>query len=457
MWPEDKDLELIFKEGSTKHDHSYDPAAWDQMSIMLDKQRRRKILLWVLGAAFALFAGGYTTYSLLNDVSNQNIVTSEQHNLSTDSSSDIVSSPISVSENSYKNSNEELLETANNNVIISSTNTIDIVNNNQASIKSSATSKTRDSSAATNRTNSTKRFADTQNSVTDDNNVNKAVTNNAILVQQNNTSEQLTNVNLEANNNYQVAGNLEIVTAPAITPEIQKQANISSVSNIGILPILPFLTEIEVSQQPSLLEMTEFTDPIKPKRFLISGFAGIESSWTPNAEEFSSLDISLGIKTSYLLSNKLAVSLGANYRADTYTAGHTDYNAGEEFFEAGLVPMFTTADNDMLEISTGLFFTPSGAHNDGFLFSGQLISNIMLKENYNYNFEDATHNFESSWIGSNNTLFSNLELGVGYRRKLKNGHSADLSPYIKIPVNGIGHGKLKLSSFGLRMAINLGL
>jgi hypothetical protein len=75
----------------------------------------------------------------------------------------------------------------------------------------------------------------------------------------------------------------------------------------------------------------------------------------------------------------------------------------------------------------------------------------MLEEKYYYRFEDPEDNWSNYLNSGNNTLFNSLELNVGYNHKLKNNIEITLEPYARLPINGIGHGQVMLSSGGIRL------
>ena len=43
-------------------------------------------------------------------------------------------------------------------------------------------------------------------------------------------------------------------------------------------------------------------------------------------------------------------------------------------------------------------------------------------------------------------------LGLGYERKLSSGFSFTVSPYVKLPLSGVGFGKVKLTSGGVMVS-----
>jgi len=53
---------------------------------------------------------------------------------------------------------------------------------------------------------------------------------------------------------------------------------------------------------------------------------------------------------------------------------------------------------------------------------------------------------------ANNTWLNGLDFSTSYRFRLSDMWYIESGPYFKIPLGGIGHGNVKLTSFGIRVA-----
>ena len=76
----------------------------------------------------------------------------------------------------------------------------------------------------------------------------------------------------------------------------------------------------------------------------------------------------------------------------------------------------------------------------------------MKKESYDYLYQTPTgqtYNYEKTVSNENKHYFSVLTLSGGYQYKLSSRFSFIAEPYIKIPLSGIGLGKIKLNSTGV--------
>ena len=76
----------------------------------------------------------------------------------------------------------------------------------------------------------------------------------------------------------------------------------------------------------------------------------------------------------------------------------------------------------------------------------------MKKETYNYQYKTPsgqTYNYVTTINNENKHYFSVLSLSGGYQYKLNDRIAFVAEPYVKIPLAGIGEGKIKLNSAGL--------
>jgi hypothetical protein len=83
----------------------------------------------------------------------------------------------------------------------------------------------------------------------------------------------------------------------------------------------------------------------------------------------------------------------------------------------------------------------------------------MKRETYDYYYKDPpSQTIENkSWTfnNANKHFFTILNLSAGYQRKLNRSLSLTAEPYIKIPLDGIGFGNLKLNSAGIAITLSV--
>ena len=68
---------------------------------------------------------------------------------------------------------------------------------------------------------------------------------------------------------------------------------------------------------------------------------------------------------------------------------------------------------------------------------------------YKYTSTGPTVSKERTFNNENDHFFSVLTLSAGYRRQLSKSMFLTAEPYLKLPLSGVGFGKVKLNSTGV--------
>ena len=83
----------------------------------------------------------------------------------------------------------------------------------------------------------------------------------------------------------------------------------------------------------------------------------------------------------------------------------------------------------------------------------------MKRENYRYYYFHNSDTLKSYQMavppGENKHVLSVADFSMGYERKLTQAISFRAEPYLKIPIAGVGEGKVKLISAGLQLGLKL--
>lgn len=412
-WPDHNDIEEIFKKGTQRHEFQYDPHAWEKMEGLLDRQKRKKFLFWFMGISSALLIGAFGLFLLI------------------------------PSNDAFVNQGtQEVVEHTKR----KSSGSVEELNKTSAIIEEEATESVKASSLKDLNKLSKKSSSQRNNLIT----INTGSETQSLKFGRSSIIPPADEKNVRE---IQINNELSGADVTAVTKANDKKGMLQQLNSLDF-KLLP-VSLGHISSQPITVFEEDEQSSGSPL-FQVSVYAAAETSWTPNGE-YSNLDYSIGLQVSYLLNDKLSVFVGGDYRYDTYIAEGMDYNAEDGFWGNAGMPEYINASCDMVEITAGVNYAFNGLHNSGFIANAGLVSNIMVNEFYNYHFEDRSHNFHSSWVNSNSTIIGNLDLGFGYRQMIGNRYFIDVTPYAKLPINGIGHGNLMLSSFGIRMQVGLGL
>jgi hypothetical protein len=108
------------------------------------------------------------------------------------------------------------------------------------------------------------------------------------------------------------------------------------------------------------------------------------------------------------------------------------------------------------EIPVAVYYDFKQIKNHNWFSSIGLSSFLMKKESYDYLYKTntgQTWNYVKIISNENKHYLSVITLSGGYKYKLNNRFSLIAAPYLKIPLSGIGLGKIKLNSTGLLFTI----
>ena len=87
-----------------------------------------------------------------------------------------------------------------------------------------------------------------------------------------------------------------------------------------------------------------------------------------------------------------------------------------------------------------------------------LSSFFMQREHYYYSWTDYSgfHTWNGYAVNQNRHLLSILNLSLGVERRLGTHWSLQAEPYVKLPLAGVGMGKVRLSSGGVFFGVKYG-
>lgn len=149
-------------------------------------------------------------------------------------------------------------------------------------------------------------------------------------------------------------------------------------------------------------------------------------------------------------------------RTGFYTANKV-YSASPEDYKPKTPPptpqylKLIDAECKVYEIPVSLAWQFAKSKKGSWFGAAGLSSYIMKEEKYDYLYEYPggppwTYNWELR--NKNKHLFSVLSLSAGYNRKLGRIFSVTAEPYFKMPLNGVGFGKVKLNSTGVLVTLS---
>ena len=159
-----------------------------------------------------------------------------------------------------------------------------------------------------------------------------------------------------------------------------------------------------------------------------------------------------GIGLTYAVSKKVSIRTG-------FFAGHKIYTADStEYHSTSYPPKLQRIEANCLvyEIPVSLIYNFPSVKKHNWFIAGGLSSYVMKKETYDYYYEDSwgqNRTYTHIYKNENSHLFSVINLSGGYQYHFSDRLSLMAEPYVRIPLSGIGSGKVKLNSGGVLFSL----
>lgn len=192
------------------------------------------------------------------------------------------------------------------------------------------------------------------------------------------------------------------------------------------------------------------TQPKKKKRGFDGGITLGPDYNIASSFRMGKLGFGAGLLLRYHVNNRLNLSVGAVYTKKVYGATPKDYK-----FPYPTNYVKIDADCDVLDVPLNVNYTFLDQKKGTWSAMAGASSYFMLKEKYDYYWANNNKNTRK-FSNENQHYFSVLNLGVTYERKTPGRLKWGLQPYVKVPLGGVGQGKVKLNSAGVKLQLMLG-
>jgi hypothetical protein len=196
-------------------------------------------------------------------------------------------------------------------------------------------------------------------------------------------------------------------------------------------------------------------DPAKPRKpktsYLYAGILGAPDISTVKMQSVKGVGSTIGVLLGYAINARWSVETGAYIESKKY------YTDGEYFkktlpYGAKLLNVNGTCYMWEIPINVRYTFNPEGKMK--WFATGGLSTYLMSKENYTYAYEST-----SGWYGQSNWNirkasqypFSIVNLSAGFEQRLGRVGNLRVEPYLRLPLEGIGTGKLPITSAGVNI------
>ncbi|AXY75243.1 porin family protein [Paraflavitalea soli] len=161
-----------------------------------------------------------------------------------------------------------------------------------------------------------------------------------------------------------------------------------------------------------------------------------------------------GLQIGYRFSNRWSVNTGLLYTRKNYTADGKDWTKTGWLRNTDLHSVWGYCK--MFEIPLNVRYDFSVNKKQRWFASAGASTYIMTGESYAYDYTYNGNRMQTPmWDrdSTSNYPFSILNLSGGFERALNKRFSLQAEPYLKIPMKGLGYGKLDLTSYGIYFSV----
>jgi hypothetical protein len=252
------------------------------------------------------------------------------------------------------------------------------------------------------------------------------------------------------NNN---AGNNAADANKITFPDSQKQNNLAvTTPDTGATNVTTPVQQKQVKTDKIAIKPILRSGP----RFTLSILAAPDIN-AVNSFNRNQVGTNIGLQLSMRLSKKFSVTTGAAYAVKPYQASSSQYNSA--FWQdrpLSDLPTDITANCKVLDIPVNLNYKFYSKGRNAFALGTGLSSYIMLRENYHYDFNDGSGrpSFDVQIDNRNRHWLGVLNLNATYERKINSKFSTIIQPYMKLPLTGIGNGRVDLKSTGVAVGVS---
>lgn len=441
----DKHLLNLSQQADDSSAMPFNEEAWQRMEQLLDgdKKRRRFVLWWWLLPL--LLVGGGTAMYLHNKnagnatIANNNLKTTTEAtktNTLTPKPENKVAEQVGIND---ANTLKPSIAKANDNSKVAVKETAPTATKSTTNDVSFKTLTEKRLVAKVNTTNQRKSRNENQQPTVLDNNTKK---NPQLKTTQSNSNTNTSVLDNTTSNNIDNVAEKTASKPAEIASETDKKEAKKYVDTTAKIAVVT--KKDSPKKKPSFLS-----------KFEVSAFAAADIS----AVDLSLKDpksITFGIGLSYQITKKLSIATGFGVSRKLYTADSADYN-NQPWVMASYKLKTVDANCLVYELPINLQYQFAKSKKASWLAVGGVSTYFMKSESYDYNYLYYNMPRKTNYLieDKNNHLFSILNLAVGYRRQLGKQLSYQLTPFVKVPLTGIGEGQVKLYSAGLQLSLNL--
>ena len=412
------ELDKLFQQGAGKYDFDYNPVAWEQMSRMLDRKRRRLVIWWIVGIAIFLSLSGIAVYFFCAGA-DEPVNGGSQDQVQTEIGPDKRGQEAVVLNNEAPKTQTFHLQE------------ITQKKRHATSPQTSAPAKPEN-----HKKPQPGRIGSFPSQI-------KKTENGSYIPLEKNSA-------IEADRSaVPEPGNQEWVTAKMakVKPSPPAPLLLKGITLLAELPRELDTGSIAIRQPEKIRN--------RRANHLLLGAGASAGRNSIGWGDFSKSGWKAGLSAEYQYQRRFGLNIGAQFLKMHYLADKGEYLPPKGFWTRRIAPDNTRGLCHILEVPVSLKFYPKGYSAPGPFVSAGVSSYFMLMEEYwyNYRLDDPdlirwwqTKDTQSYWL-------STAHAYAGYQARLGKGFMLQLDAGLQVPLAGIGHGQLKVYSLGANIKV----
>lgn len=174
---------------------------------------------------------------------------------------------------------------------------------------------------------------------------------------------------------------------------------------------------------------------------------------TVGFKNYTKPGVAFSLLVEYGLSSRLYLQSGVIWSRKDYYANASEYEL-KEYVTKYNTPYGVDGECTMFEIPLGVRYNLIQKPQSGLFVGAGVSSYYAQKEKYKYHYSKYVYDQRPGWNGKTGWfLLSHINASVGYERTVTNKLSLVAEPYIRIPVKGVGYGKVNLTTVGMWISL----
>lgn len=163
----------------------------------------------------------------------------------------------------------------------------------------------------------------------------------------------------------------------------------------------------------------------------------------------------VGLSIGYNLNDRWQLSTGAVYTTKKYFAKGEDYKPLNDYWTNYVDMDYLSGECSMWEIPLYIRYNLTTGNRAKWFASTGLSSYLMKREKYEYYYTQngVYQNRYRDYPSDKKYFLAILHLSAGYEKIINDRFSIQFEPYLKMPLKGVGYGRLQLNSLGTNFSL----